>query len=327
MKLFTTILLGALIGLSIGNEVVRTSDTTYIGNTVKVEVQSVTTHADDEAQQKRHHETTEIDRELVAYTKAMNLATWLLAVFAIFGFAFSWRTFFITRKQSKQESRAYVFISIPQEAIKNVYVPAPNESQEAFKQGIKIPTAAYASKSTIGPSVTLHAENYGKTPAYDFVAFADIQVDSLKERPQNLDVDVMISKMALQAQKNGELRSSKAILPPTPHPIQFSASQERTITQAEKVAWEKTEVAIYVFGTVVYRDVFDRYWRADFRYMHTQSSGGPSLGINTSIYTCDDGNKETQIDLKNPPPWWHYYIGQTEKPTLKSRKAPDTSEA
>ena len=39
MKLFTAILLGALIALSFGTEVVHTPDTTYIGNTVKVELQ------------------------------------------------------------------------------------------------------------------------------------------------------------------------------------------------------------------------------------------------------------------------------------------------
>lgn len=117
MKLFTAILLGALVALSFGKDTVLSPDTTYIGNTVNVEIHSATKHADDAIEQRRHAEilsetkkATAATESMEAATRWMNYGTWVLAIFAVLAFVFSWRTFLITRKQEHQRSRAYVFV-------------------------------------------------------------------------------------------------------------------------------------------------------------------------------------------------------------------------
>lgn len=156
MKLFTAILLGTLITLSFGRNSVRTSDTTYIGNRVTVEVLSHTKAADDVIEQQRHDELLIVARRTATATWWMNTGTWILAIFAVVASVISWRTFLGTQEQSRKELRAYLH---------------PLKFATVFP--------------TIGKRVRIIVEikNFGKTPASDVRVRSSICIDKRDANP------------------------------------------------------------------------------------------------------------------------------------------------
>lgn len=163
MKLFTAILLGVLVTLSFGTDSVRAPDTTYIGNTVKVEVESATKNTDDSVDQSRHDDILAETKKTRIATESMedatwlmNWGTWVLAIFAVVAAFISWRTFKETQQQSKQELRAYV---------------------HPFKFASFLPTPGNRLR------VVVEIKNFGKTPASFVRIRSSICIDKRDANP------------------------------------------------------------------------------------------------------------------------------------------------
>lgn len=189
--------------------------------------------------------------------------------------------------KEQRELRAYVFRGDhPDHPIGIRNVATTPEGEEVTKAAL--------SKPNIGPWVSgLMFHNSGKTPAYDVRIFGKVEIDSVKN-PTKLNVDVLIAE-SLEAinKKTGFI--GKSILPPNGW-IGFAPGMKGALAFVEgwdESLWERQEIAIYVYGVVLYRDTFGKNWRYDFRLCHF-NSGAEVLGVSEKIHACNEGDEEKE---------------------------------
>lgn len=114
MKLLTTILLAVLVALSSGKDTARVPDTTYTGNTVKVEVVSAATkESGDVVTERRHAETLREAKRTADATERLPRPTWVAAIAGSAAFFASLATLIVVYCTSRRQLRAYVHIEHP----------------------------------------------------------------------------------------------------------------------------------------------------------------------------------------------------------------------
>lgn len=176
-------------------------------------------------------------------------------------------TVIVMIRTTRRQLRAYVFVSeISIYNVANPSLPLP--------QGY-IPTGAEITRPNEGPLATMVIKNTGQTPAYDVICGANmcIQKFQLISSFPPLKTGQYITKTIIPT--GGTTNKAVGGIPPlTPEEI----DQLRNGT-----------MAIYVHGTIKYRDTFRKRRFTNFRFMHF--GGLHIIGVATALTICNEGNE------------------------------------
>lgn len=297
MKIFTAILLGTLVALSFGNDSARLPDTTYVGNTVKVEVKSASKSTDDAVEQKRHDEILTEAKKTADATISMERATWLLAAFAFFGFLFGVKTFKETQKQSREELRAYVHVKVED-------ITGLNElnawmsgrmSDDSNSVLITEKDGRFWAHNPPRSRYRVSVSNHGQTPAKKVTADITVAYDSwpFPTNPQITELPTIEQVRRIV----DETRISNSLPPNQGDTFTITGdipSEKWNISMPKKLRRlvSEPQAALYVYGYVGYFDVFDQFHVTHFRFTHiTDKSDG--LFSLAGIHMHPDGNDTT----------------------------------
>jgi hypothetical protein len=273
MKLFSTFLFGLLIATSLGKDSLARHDTTFIANTVKVEVQSSNTEDEKKETEKRHKDLQETNSALVTATIWMTLGTWVLAIFAIIGFVFSWRTFRSTKSQSRQELRAYVHVKLDkvfgvQELNAWMDGRMSNDSGSTMITGEDGPFWAHNPPRA---SYQISVANYGQTPAKKVAAQVDVVYDAwpfpqrrgVREPPTLNQITQLMEETRIGNTLPPHQGDSFTL-------IGELESRKWDTTMPKEFRWmgDEPSSAVYIYGHVGYIDIFDSFHVTYFRFAH-----------------------------------------------------------
>lgn len=168
---------------------------------------------------------------------------------------------------AQRQLRAYVFI---QDAyITNVAPPPP-----LYPGQIRPPTAAEVTNPAVGPVATLTIRNFGQTPAHDVIHWGNI---CIREYPlvstlPPKDMNLPTTRMPLSP----DGRSSKNL------------AMSALLTPQEIQNLRNGTHGIYVYGDIIYKDIFGNEWFSNYRSVHINAGG--LIGISTNLTGCEDGN-------------------------------------
>jgi hypothetical protein len=218
-------------------------------------------------------EEIETNRKLADYTGQLVWVTELLVLVTILGPLFLFGIAFwqarLSRDASERQLRAYAVIETGQ--MSNV----ANPPQPAPGQGPIQPTTANITNPTIGPIASLITRNAGQTPALDVRVWANI---CLREFPLAFDLP---PRPAHQYQATSVIG---------PH---IGTNQNRVLplplTAQDIAHLNAGTAAIYVYGDILYKDVFGKTHVTRYRAMHHSTAG--IIGISTMLTFCDEGNE------------------------------------
>jgi hypothetical protein len=203
--------------------------------------------ADDSDAEKRIN-----DCLIAKYTVSLAMFTkWLVIVTAMLAGFGLWQVI-ISRNTARRQLRAYVFLD-PAKAFTFVRRPSTATTVE----------------------IEIHIKNLGATPAHDLVTKSWITVD----------VWPMPKEFAFTGPP-GEGPVSNSVVPPggTAH---FHVGTGRPFTVTELAAIEKGDLRVYIYGSIKYKDAFNRPHWTNFCQASTALA---KEGFSTAMAKCDRHN-------------------------------------
>lgn len=169
-----------------------------------------------------------------------------------------------------RQLRAYIFVD-------KIFIG--NIAHPVLPLGVKDEkTPAAITRPLEGPLTYLEFKNSGQTPAYDVISWGDI---CIREFPLTSTLPTIEFKSQLIA---------RASIPPgggtnKHHGIEKPFTDE----EINKLRAFPPTAAIYVYGSISYRDTFGINRTTNYRYFHNSLSG--ILGQHTGMSICDEGNE------------------------------------
>ncbi len=210
-------------------------------------------------------------KEQATTNRRAEITTYIIAgATGIQAIALIWTVFVMVRTTPRQ-LRAYIFVD--KAVIANVANPLP----QGLLGGKFEETPASITRPLEGPIAYLEFKNSGQTPAYEVTIWGNMCV---REFPLTYE---------LPDKKPDKLFTAKASVPPsggtnkslgTEHPLPEEINKLRTIPPT---------TAIYIYGTIFYKDTFGKKRFTNYRYFHNDLSG--ILGRHTGVSICNEGNE------------------------------------
>lgn len=204
-------------------------------------------------------------------TENLTFATWALAGITLFVWMATYGLFRDAKETSRASLRAYVNVTTFD--IGNVVDPIFSDpekkwAREKYLVAIQDPN--------IGPVAIAYAKNSGKTPALDVVHLGDITFDTFPTPQSKLIVGEAMDKIA------------SVIGPDVVTNRNFKIHQP--LNAAQIASLRSGDAAVYVFGTITYKDVFGVAHFTKYRVMYHAMGGGGHVGSHTTLSFCEGGN-------------------------------------
>jgi hypothetical protein len=175
---------------------------------------------------------------------------------------------------AKRQLRAHVFMD--NGSISNVANPLPTYV------GVPTPNPAAVNFPAVGPIIQMQIKNYGQTPAYDVIHWTAVPV--IREFPLNPQIP-----LPRRTKIPGAI-FTRATMGPQGG-IKKVITMNAPLTAQEIADLRSGNKAIYVWGTIVYQDIFQKWQRTRYRMIHTVHAG--AIGLNTDLTGYGDGNDAT----------------------------------
>ena len=287
MKLFTAILLGVLIALSFGKDTIRTSDTTYIGNTVKVEIVATGANLDKELAKKQSSASLTYDSIAAYSNRDMVRPSVLGAIFSGGALFVGLLTLLYLRWQAKRELRAYLHIRHD-----TVDMPDPNDRFPQIPHFQNLVDLVCGEPAPNPPPTTypFRIENFGLTPAHHVLSWGNVIVAETENPNPIVFVETDTSKPEIV-----RIMSKSPLGPRATTRARFGFSR-KPITDEQIFGLRSGHLSIYIYGKIIYRHVFSRKSvYTSFRYIHTL--GGNFAGerqiFEPNIGIASQGNEAT----------------------------------
>jgi len=271
-----------------------------LNNTIKPQASSEKQKT--EAEQSGGEERTAIDRGIKKFTGLTALATFLLFVAASIQVGLFWwqlrlirssladtksaaeaakksaeiaeRTVITMKDTAERQLRAHVFVEMGY--IGNVADPLPTYT------GVPSPNPAAINFPTVGPIVNLRIKNFGQTPAYEVIHWTFIPI--IREYPLNPQTPLP------KRQRVPGAPITKMTLGPGGIIIK-NIRMNAQLTAQEIDDLRNGSKAIYIWGIIVYKDVFKKWHRTRYRMMHVVHGG--AIGLSTDLTGYGEGNDAT----------------------------------
>ena len=181
------------------------------------------------------------------------------------------RTVDMMEKNAERQLRAHVFVE--KGSISNVANPLPHFLNTPN------PNLAALNYPNTGPMIYLEVKNFGHTPAYDVMHWANAHFDCLP----------LIGSLPKRQRSPGATFSKSTIGPGSGITKPFTMPAPLTAQQIADL--RAGTAAIYVYGVIVYKDAFGKHRRTSYRLMHLDAAG--RIGLNTDLTGCGQGNEAT----------------------------------
>lgn len=212
---------------------------------------------------KEKYEKVAANRRSEIITIAIAVATFLQAFALII-------TIIIMIRTTRRQLRAYNFVD-------KLFIG--NVAHPVLPLGVKSDkTAAAITRPLEGPLAYLEFKNSGQTPAYDVISWGDI---CIREFPLT---------SALPTKKPEGPWIAKASIPPGGGTNKHIGIEKPLIdNDIDKLRAFPPTAAIYVYGSILYKDTFGKIRTTNYRFFHNSLSG--ILGQHTGMSICDEGNE------------------------------------
>lgn len=224
------------------------------------------------AQTPQSHSTADTanERRIADGTERLVIATWGLFAATLFVWGATYGLFRDAKETSRAQLRAYV--NVTHFDIANVADPIFDPPKNFDRE--KYPASIQDAKA--GPVAFAWIKNSGQTPALDVIHVGEMTFDTFPT-PQG----------KLKAVESGT-RIASVIGPDVPTSKNFKMAHP--LTAAQIALLRSGDAAIYVFGTVFYKDVFAEPHYTKYRVMYHIMGGGGFIGSHTTLSVCDAGN-------------------------------------
>lgn len=210
--------------------------------------------------------------EKTAANRRSEIITWIIAIFTSVQAIALILTVIIMIRTTRRQLRAYMFVD--KVFISNVANPLPRKLLGG-KSDEETPAAI--SRPLEGPLAYLEFKNSGQTPAYDVVVWGDIVSREFPLTSLLPHQDPIAQWVA------------KASVPPGGGTNKTSGIQQPlSAEEIDKLRTIPPTAAIYIYGTITYKDTFGKKRFTHYRFFHNSLSG--ILGRHTGMSICDEGN-------------------------------------
>jgi len=199
----------------------------------------------------------------------VGIFTGIIAIFTILLVAAGFYQAAVTRAATRKQLRAYVFVETMDVLNVTGNAPPPIPGQPPPQVG------PWIYRPDIGPAVMMIIKNTGQTPAYDVVHYGNLCVAEYRPSP-NLPPQIHIPT------------ATKVAIPPDGKTSKF-VNLPQPLTDDEINQLRTGTHAIYLFGRITYKDIFNKKRFTNFRFFHNGFVG--ILGQITTVTGCEEGNE------------------------------------
>lgn len=237
-------------------------------------INSPKTYAEANQERKDQNEKASQDWWIVRFTgaiAAIALCQFLALIAQVIAMAYQAKRLreTVSQMQVSEERQLRAYVGISSIAIANVANPLPPTDGQSGPQ-----TPAALTRDC-GPIAFVEIKNTGQTPAYNVLHGTGI---GIHEFP--------LQDSLSMGEPSGHI--TKGVLP-------VGATSDKTIIDDDLLTLQEIEqlragtAKIYVYGVIIYEDVFKKVRHTYYRYMHPSVDN--IIGVSTRLTVCDEGNE------------------------------------